>query len=174
MSKPVLKIMENNAYWNGDMARGRQLSAQALALAEELENKFFLSEVLDNSLSYASNLQDELQIADRSLSLRRSFGDVDGIYRNPWEIRNHLAALAVVKVSCQGEEELAARLQGTIDAMRPDTSIVDYSTSMLYFPFHPQMVLAAPQNALGEVRYAAAYAEGQSMTLEQAAALVSE
>jgi hypothetical protein len=94
--------------------------------------------------------------------------------KDPWEILNHLAAFAVVKASCQGEEELAARLQGTIDAMRPDTHIVDYSTSLLYFPFHPQLVLAAAQNALGEVRCAAAYAEGQSMTLEQAAAFVLE
>jgi predicted ATPase/transcriptional regulator with XRE-family HTH domain len=75
----LLKVMENNIYWNGDMIRGRQLSAQALALAEELGDKFYLAEVLDNSLSYASNPQEELQIADRSLSLRRSSGDVDGI-----------------------------------------------------------------------------------------------
>jgi hypothetical protein len=87
---------------------------------------------------------------------------------------HHLAALAVVKVSCQGEEELAARLQGTVDALRPVTHIVDYATTLLYFPFHPQVVLAAAQNALGETRCAAAYAEGQSMTLEQAAAFVLE
>jgi predicted ATPase/transcriptional regulator with XRE-family HTH domain len=363
----LLRIMENNTYWNGDMVRGRQLSAQALALAEELGDKFYLSEVLDNSLSYASNLEEELQIADRSLSLRRSLGDVDGIYstlfyrshiysrmgnhdhalqdareaikyaqlsknhrgiarvlfimgwfffymrnhkecfvyfdqgiekfrsfgdditlgrwlvlaggaaawleatteqgfgaekyldealdiahrhsnisieakvtfymaelanyhgeiqkaergfreagslfvmvdgpraarisryslgkaallaaewaaagehllaglqlaveqRDLWEILHHLAALAVVKASCQGEEELAARLQGTVDALRPVTHIVDYSTTLLYFPSHPQPVLSAAQNALGETRCAAAYAEGQNMTLEQAAA----
>jgi predicted ATPase/transcriptional regulator with XRE-family HTH domain len=363
----LLRVMENNAYWSGDMVRGRQLSAQALALAEELGDKFYLAEVLDNSLSYASSQEDELQIADRSLSLRRSIGDVDGIYstlfyrshiytrmgnhdhalqdareamkyaqmsknqrgiarvlfimgwfffymRNDkecfvyfdqaiqmfrsfgddntlgrwlvqasgaaawleaitgtgfaaenyldealdiahrqsnitieaeatfyvaelanyhgetqkaercfreagslfvkvdgpraarlsryslgkaallaaewgaasehflaglqlaveqsdlWEILHHLAALAVVKVSCQGEEEHAARLQGTVDALRPVTQVVDYSITLMYFPFHPQVVLAAAQNALGEKRCAAAYAEGQNMTLEQAAA----
>jgi hypothetical protein len=76
----LLNVMEINTYLSGDMRHGRQLSAQALALAEELGDKFYLAEVLDNSLSYASNQEEELQIADRSLSLRRSIGDVDGIY----------------------------------------------------------------------------------------------
>jgi predicted ATPase/transcriptional regulator with XRE-family HTH domain len=96
----LLNIMEINAYLSGDMRRGRQFSAEALALAEELGDRFYLAEVLDNSLSYASNQEEELQIADRSLSLRRSLGDVDGIYSTLFyrahiysRMRNHSLAL---------------------------------------------------------------------------------
>jgi tetratricopeptide (TPR) repeat protein len=96
----LLNIMEINTYLSGDMRRGRQFSAQALALAEELGDKFYLAEVLDNSLSYASSQEEELQIADRSLSLRRSLGDVDGIYSTLFyrahiysRMRNHSLAL---------------------------------------------------------------------------------
>jgi predicted ATPase/transcriptional regulator with XRE-family HTH domain len=365
----LLNVMEISAYWSGDMQRGRQLSAEALALAEELGDRFYLAEVLDNSLSYASNPDEELQIVERSLSLRRSLGDVNGIYstlyfrshiysrmgddsqaledareamkyarisknqrgiprvlfsmgrfyfamgnirecflyfhqalamvrlqgedsrfgnwliqvvgmaawleattgqgygaekylvealdiahklsnatieaeatfyqaelvglhgeshkaeryfrtagslfakfdgpraarlssyslgkaallnsewkvagkhflaglrstveqKNQWDILHTMAALAVAKVSCQGEEELAVRLQGTVDAMRPVTQNVDPSIDLLYLPFPPQTVLAHARNVLGEMHCAAAYAIGQSMTLEQAAASV--
>jgi predicted ATPase/transcriptional regulator with XRE-family HTH domain len=365
----LLNMMEIDAYWSGDMQRGRQHSAEALALAEELGDRFYMAEVLDMSLSYASSLEEELRLADRSLTLRRSLGDVDGIYstifyrahiysrmgehdqalqdarealkfaqmgknqhgiarvllsmgrfyftmgaykesflhfnlaidklrslgndsilgswfiqvgglaawleattgegfgvdkyldealdiahrlsdltieaetafyraelawwhgdtqkamrghlavgslfdnvdepraarlyhyslgkaallnadwkaanehflsglrsaveqKDLWDILHYLAALAVVKVSCSGEEELAARLQGTVDQMRPVTNIVDFAATILYFPFHPQMVIAAAQDALGEMRFADAYAEGQRMTFEQAVASV--
>ena len=365
----LTNFMEVAAYWSGDQQRGRQLSAQALALAEELGDEFYLAEVLDSSLSYADSFEEELQIVNRSLSLRRSIGDVDGIFstlffrshiysrmgdyaralqdarealkyaqtsknqrgisrvlfttgwiffemgeiqetfayfqqafasllplgdattvgrwhiqaaggaawleattgqdygaqqyleaaleiahrlsnitieaegmfymaelaglrgerqkaeayireagalfakidgpraarlnqyalgkaallcadwqvagehfltglrsavdhRISWEILHNLAALAVVKASCAGEEELAARLQGTVDAMRPATHIVDFATNLRYLPFASQTVLAPVRSALGETRCAAAYAKGQSMTLEQAAASV--
>jgi predicted ATPase/transcriptional regulator with XRE-family HTH domain/HPt (histidine-containing phosphotransfer) domain-containing protein len=365
----LLNIMEINAYWNGDMIRGKQLSAEAVALAEELGEKYYMAEVLEGSYSYAADNEEVLRNLDRALYLRRSLGDIDGIYstlffrsyiyarmgkdsqaiqdarealkyaqmgknkigiarvlfsmgrhyfttenvsesfvhfhlaidtmrslgnehvtgswlvqvggtaawleattgqkygaekyltealdiarrlsdrtkeaeamfyqaelagfhgesqkseryfreagslfakvegpraarlshysmgkaallaakwqvsgehflaglviaveqKDHWDVLHHLAALAVVKVSCPGEEELAARLQGTVDAMSPVTHIFDYSITILYFPFHSQRVLTAAKSALGEMRCAAAYAEGQSMTIEQAAAFV--
>ena len=100
--------------------------------------------------------QRALALFQESLVLRRTLGSREGVARS-------LVGLASVALA-QARPEHAARLFGAAEAMRdlvnaplPPADRVDYERQ-----------LAALQKELDETTFAAAWAEGRAMTLEQA------
>jgi predicted ATPase/transcriptional regulator with XRE-family HTH domain len=149
----------------GECTRARPLLEESLALSRELGDKGGIAWSLTN-LGLEAHTQGDTTQARRllkeSLPLFRELGD-------RWGIAYSLGGVATV-ISVQGQppETLAravrlfgaaAALRATISASVPPNERADYDRTV-----------TAVRTALGAAAFAAAWAEGQALTLEQALA----
>ena len=144
----------------GKTARARELCEESLATLQELGEKSIHRDVpllsLARVVTRQGDLAAALQLYRKSLALARALGTNESI-------AFCLESLAAV-VAAQGEPRWAARLWGTAEAWRealgtplPPVYRADY-----------ERAVAAARTQLGEQFFAAAWAEGRSLTPEQA------
>ena len=145
----------------GDTAKARSLAEECLVINREIGNKediaeslFLLARVEAHQGDYAA----ARDLYEQSLAIL-----IEG--NSKWDFDLYLQGLAGV-VAAQGEAVWAARLYGADEAFREDNSI----------PIIPDLrseyerSVAAARAQLGEQAFAAAWAEGRTMTPEQALA----
>src|SRR6266567_4203222 len=157
-----LAIMGEVALSQGDVVTARRLAEESIVLLRERRES---GENLANSLSLlarVATIQGEYEAArtlyEESLTAAKEVGD-------KINIPSSLEGLARV-VATQGEFVWAARLWGTAEALRqargiplPPVSAADYDRAV-----------ASARSHLGEKAFAAAWAQGRTMTPEQALA----
>jgi predicted ATPase/DNA-binding CsgD family transcriptional regulator len=157
----TLSLLGRVVLQQGDAARARALAEESLALVREMNSKIdscwslaLLGQVAAAQKDYAAartHYEQSLQLA------------LEGGFK--WEIASGLEGLASV-VAVQGEPAWAAQLWGVAQALR----------DALGAPMPPierknyEQALAAARAQLGEQAFAAAWAEGRTMTPEQAIA----
>jgi tetratricopeptide (TPR) repeat protein len=146
------------AFSRGDMVTAYTLLEQSLALWQEIGARwleFWAIATLGRIKAYQGDVATALAFYEQSLARAREFHD-------DWLLATSLEGLASV-VAKQGKCELAARLWGAAESSRELCGIpllplerVDYEPAV-----------AAARTQLGEQAFAAAWAEGRTMTLEQ-------
>ena len=143
----------------GDYAAARTLQEESLALRKELGDRLGIAFSLNDLAIVAIRQGDAaaaLPLLKESLALSQELGNREGIISS-------LEVFAGI-YQAQGQEAQAARLWGAADTFREE----------MHFSLppnernerDPQLVLA--RDRLGEERFATAWAEGRTMTLEQA------
>jgi predicted ATPase/DNA-binding CsgD family transcriptional regulator len=139
----------------GKTARARELCEESLATFEKSIYREMLLLSLARVVACQGDLAAAQQLYRKSLALARAMGTND-------YIAFCLEGLAAV-VAAQGELRWAARLWGTAEALRealgtplPPVYRADYGRAV-----------AAARTQLGEKFFAAAWAEGRTMSLEQ-------
>jgi predicted ATPase/DNA-binding CsgD family transcriptional regulator len=145
----------------GDYARAARYYGECLALAREVEDNFRISYSLRNIGIVAMHQEDYDQASaayKESLIVGRDIGD-------RWVAEECFVGLAGV-ASARGDHEQAARLLGAADALRDalghrfsPADQADYNHRV-----------ARTRAGLGEVRFAAAVAQGRAMPLDEAIA----
>ncbi|HLF28682.1 MAG TPA: tetratricopeptide repeat protein [Anaerolineae bacterium] len=150
----------------GDHMRAHDWLAQSLSLYREVGDKLNIAIAL-NALGRQAHAQGDparaAALYRESLTLRRDMGARRGIA----ESLEDLARLSAVQ---DGRAEVAARLFGAAEAMRealgtprPPVELPDYERGV-----------STARTASGDDAFVAAWAEGRSMTIEQAITLASE
>lgn len=186
------------AYAQEDFARAQTLHAESLAIFQEMGDKRGIVSALNNLgvvLAAQGNLEEGSARLEQSLTLARELGDKrwtavvlgrlgdiafaqgDGraqeLYRQSLTLASEigdrtsivLALNGLAKVSgCQSQAERAARLFGATEAQRAATGLI------LAPPEHHERErhIAATRAKLDAAIFAATFAEGRAMTLEQA------
>jgi predicted ATPase len=148
----------NLARAEGDYERARLLYEEALALRREIGNKRDMISPLVNLgfLALLGNRHAEAkQFFEQSLSISREMMSQDDIARS-------LAGLAGV-IGRMGQPERAARLLGALEVLKDDLRSKQPFERAEY-----DRNVAAVRAALTEGSFAAAWAEGREMALEQA------
>jgi predicted ATPase/DNA-binding SARP family transcriptional activator len=149
----------------GDYARARSLGEESLAICRELGSQRHIAAVLNDLGKVAAHQGETVAAQTRyaeSLTIRRELGDKLGIALS-------LEAFADL-LTVQGQFGRAARLWGAAEALR----------QAILAPLSPKeretydRSLTAARTALGEEAFAAAWAEGQAMSLEEASAYALE
>ena len=142
----------------GDYERAAVLHTESLALGREVGDKWRSASSLA-SLGLVALLRGEHERAamlyEESLTLCREI-------RDRWIVYDCLDGLAAVTCA-QGQYEQAARLLGAAEALR---TILGFSPLAVDQVAHAAHVAAA-RAGLEDAAFAAAWADGQSMTLEQ-------
>jgi len=158
----VLNLLGQMRLHKGELAPARELFEASLAIAKEVGwSRWYIAES-QLGLAHVVALQGEVEqaraLCQRSLALVREIDNKEGI-------STCLEGLADI-VARQGEPLWAARLWGAAEALRetigtplPPVARDTYERSV-----------AAARTQLGEKSFAAAWAEGRSMTPEQALA----
>ncbi len=153
------------AYAQADSARAAMLLEESLALCREVGNTWASGRRLAR-LGQIALAQDDLARATRrlqeALTVCREAGD-------HWGIAMSLIGLAGM-AGAQGEPERGARLLGAIDAVQQGFATVMWPVDRAEY----RRSLAAIRAALTEEQFAAAWAEGQAMTLDEVIAVVLE
>jgi len=147
------------ALQRGDYAGARARFEEALSLARETGDKPFIADALARLGTVTLREGDYQQSAGfyrQSLVLNRVLGNRDGVAEN-------LAGLAEV-ASLTGQPKRAARLLGTVEAVREALNI---SLPPLHRAEYDRTVEGI-RVQLDEAVFAAAWAQGRSMPLEQA------
>jgi predicted ATPase/class 3 adenylate cyclase len=149
----------------GDYVRATRLLEESLVLRRQLGNKWGVGVSLGTLGWVAMREGDWNRAVARlceSLEVRREIGDKGG---SAW----CLERLAEVALE-QGQTEKAVRLFGAAAALRTSIgSVIDPVDQPEY-----ERRRASLQAELGEVRFAAIWAEGQALTLDQAVAYALE
>jgi tetratricopeptide (TPR) repeat protein len=149
----------------GDYGRAVALHEESLALRRELGDKWGIASSLGNLGLVAFERGDyarAVALLEEGLALAR---DIGAKHR----VTECLEGLATV-AGALDQPERAARLFGTADALR----------AALGAPLPPrerarrEQAVAALRDALGEAAFAAAWAEGRALSLEDAVALALE
>jgi hypothetical protein len=149
------------ALTRGDDARARALGEEALALAREIEDPHAILSVLT----------DLLRLARR----RRDLGEVEARGREGLSVLRRIGANqyaeAILEIvawaaSERGQPERAAVVLGAASASRRSSGAI---RDVLDRPTYDEM-LRAVRAAAGEERFAAAWARGQSLSLDAAIA----
>jgi ATP/maltotriose-dependent transcriptional regulator MalT len=157
----VLPLLGEISLYQGDTTTARQLLEQSCTIWREVENESQLSWVLSllakviaaqGDLAEAQAVYEESLMRGQEVNSRLSFLDLPPA----------LEGLAVV-VAAQDEPRWAASLWGMAEALREAYSI---PLAPIYRVDYEQAVAAA-RTQLGEQAFAAAWAEGRSMTFEQ-------
>lgn len=142
----------------GDSVTAQNLVEQSLTLWRELGNRWYTALSL-GMLGKIATQRGDLGVAralhEESLAIARASHD-------NWLTALCLEALAAV-VTAQGEVVWAARLWGAAEALRDTTG----SPLPPVFRADYERSVAAARTQLGEKTFAAAWAEGRSMTPEQ-------
>ncbi len=145
----------------GNYTTARSFQEQSLAISKELGHKVGMCMALASLGRYA-RLDGDYTAARahivESLRLRRELGDRLQI----WLLLEWLASIDAV----QEQKVRAARLLGAIEFFRDELGTSNYAPG----EEEHQLLLASLRESLGEARFAAAWAEGLAMTLEQAIA----
>ena len=149
----------------GDDEKARALYEDALPLAREVEDKHSLMHML-GAIGHAARQQGDYGRArvlyQESLALRREV-------RNTHAIAQSLEDFAVL-AGRQQQWERAARLLGAAEAVCADLgTALPVAIAAEYW-----RTVSDARGALGEEAFAAAWAEGGAMTLEQAIAYALE
>jgi predicted ATPase/class 3 adenylate cyclase len=145
----------------GDYARARRLVEESLELRRQMGNKWGVGVSL-GTLGWAAMREGDWDRAvarlGESLDVRREIGDKGG---SAWCLER-LAEVAMA----QGQAEKAVRVFGAAAALRDSIgSVIDSVDQPDY-----ERTVAALQAELGEATFTAAWAEGSTLTLEQAVA----
>jgi predicted ATPase/class 3 adenylate cyclase/uncharacterized protein HemY len=143
----------------GDYGQAKSLLEESLALFRELEDKIGIAWLL-SELGTLARLQGDYgqarSLLEESLALRRELGDKMGI-------ASCLEGLAEVAMG-QGDPGRAARLFGAAEAVR--LAIGAPLPLIQRVPY--EQAVASVRAQLGQEAFEAAWAEGQTMSLEQA------
>jgi ATP/maltotriose-dependent transcriptional regulator MalT len=146
----------------GDYEQANTHLQESLALFQKLEDKWGFAFALGGVgelFRRQGNYQQAVTHFQQSLTLRQEQNNSSGMPFN-------LEALAITAAE-QGQSEGSARLWGAAEALREVThAALPPSYQADYAPY-----LEAAAAALGEEAFAAAWAEGRALTLEQAIAL---
>lgn len=157
----VLFQLGDIAYAQGDIARAVMLLEESLALCREVGNTWATGRRLAR-LGQIALAQDDLGQAARclheALTVCRDTGD-------HWGIAMSLIGLAGA-AGARGEPERGARLLGAVEIVQQGLATVMWLMDRAEY----RRILATIRAALGEERFAAAWAEGQAMSLEDAIA----
>jgi ATP/maltotriose-dependent transcriptional regulator MalT len=154
----ALRIAGQVALRQGDAAKARECAEESLTLLRETGERMYVAETLGLLASVSAQQGDHAAAHahyQESLAEARQMG-------NRLVIAPSLEGLAAV-VATQGEVSWAARLWGAAERLRealgtplPPVDRADYERSV-----------AAARISLGEKAFAAAWAEGRRMTLDQ-------
>jgi DNA-binding CsgD family transcriptional regulator len=154
----LFNLLGEIALSKGTLATASQLAEEAMALNRELGRKASIA----SSLSLAARVETRQgndtaarSLAEESLTLAR---EVDDEARLPF----YLEVLAEV-VAAQGAEAWAARLWGAAEALHEGLS----SPLPPVYRAGYERAVSAARTHVGEKIFAAAWAQGRSMTLEQ-------
>jgi tetratricopeptide (TPR) repeat protein len=157
------------AHRRGDYRRAKELLDESLALSREMGEKHSIATALDGLGRMAHSQGDYARAAAfhaESLTLRREAGAKRGIAES-------LEGLAGVLAAAQDQPavaEKAARLLGAAEAVR---ETIGAPLPPVERSDHDRHV-AAVHARLSEEAFAAAWAKGRAMTLEQAIVYVQE
>jgi hypothetical protein len=150
---------------DGDYAAARTMQAESVAIYREQGDPFGLATPL-GYLGYLSLRQHDYVAArnyfGESLELMLQNG-------NPWMVAWRLEGFAGL-AALQGQVERAARLFGATEAALSAVHGTFDAVDRMDYERH----VAAARDQLGEEAFAAAWAEGRAMTLEQAVAYALE
>ena len=161
MSLNTLGVIARN---RGDQTAARSLYEESLGLFRELGDQWGIGLLLNNLARVARDLGDWTWTADlcaESLALFREVGDRHGL---AWVLSN-LAIMARFR----GSWERAARLFGVVEALGESVGSSALSLSPAERGAY-ETAVAATRAELGPEVFAAAWAEGRMMPLEQAIA----
>jgi predicted ATPase/class 3 adenylate cyclase len=161
MSLNTLGVIARN---RGDQQAARALYEESLGLFRELGDKWGIGLLLNNLARVARDLRDWSwtgELCAESLGLFREVGDRHGL---AWVLSN----LAIVAQS-RGAWPRAARLFGAVDALRETLDSSSLSLSPAERGAY-EAAVAAARATLGADAFAAAWAEGRALPLEQAVA----
>jgi predicted ATPase/class 3 adenylate cyclase len=154
-------VLGSMVHGKGDGDRAKALSAESLALMRQAGDKWSIAMrllVLANGAASEGDYPRARTLCQEGLTLSQELKDKRGL---AWFI-NVLAAVA----AAQGQAQQAARLlgaaEGLLDAIG---SAFEGGTDS-----HHERCVTATRTALGDEAFAAAWAEGRAMTLDQALA----
>jgi tetratricopeptide (TPR) repeat protein len=160
----------NLALGEGDDLTARSLAEETLATSRELGYRSAAAHALWALGAVAANRGDSPSaraLWAESLALHGDLGEKDNIPRD----LNSLAGLA----AAEGNPERAARLWGTAAALREAGGHLQWTISTAdWAPAVDEERLAAVRTTLGEEAFAAAWAAGQRMSLEDAVSYALE
>ncbi len=149
----------------GDYTVARSYLEQSLAIGREVGDKGSIAITLNNLALVMVNQGDHSAahaFLEESLAIKRELGDTRGITASLEEFARVAAA--------QGQIERAARMYGAAEGLREQigarTPVSDRA--------HYDRSVAEVRAAIGEERFAAAWAQGRATTLEQAIAYILE
>jgi len=154
------------AMMRGRLDKAMPLCSEALVLMRQRDDRFALRFGLMYMLVIAQRLGD----AEQVLALAREVLTLSIEQDSPVTASNALDGIAWAVGRNDDDAACAARLLGAAQALR---SAAGVDLNPLQHPLHEDAV-AATRAALGEEAFAAAWAEGQAMTLEQAVAYALE
>lgn len=155
----LLNSLGELARYQGDYARARTLYEESLALARRTGDRQRIAEPLFN-LGCVLNMQGDHQAAQSLFGEGLILSEESGDKRL---IAAYLGGLAGTRVA-QGMPEQAARLFGAAEALREEIHYELEPTDRADYECH----VAALREAIDAAAFAAAWAEGRAMTLEQA------
>ena len=145
----------------GETAIAQSLAEESVVLFREMGTRIGIAEsllLLARVTTFQGNHAAARTLYEESLALCRGEGD-------KWDIASGLEGLASV-VAAQGEQAWAARLWGAAEALRETIS----APLPPVFRAEHERAVAATRLQLSEQVFAAAWAEGRTMTPEQALA----
>jgi non-specific serine/threonine protein kinase len=161
----ALFCLADSVYAQGDVARASVLLEEAVAIARDMGNRWGLGRRLAR-LGQVAQAQHELERAialiQESLAACREAGD-------NWGISQALVGLAGVAIE-RGEPARAAQLLGAVETRRNTIGAALWRVDQLEF----EHSIAAAHAALTAEQFAAAWAQGQAMSLEDAIAYAQE
>ncbi|TME05251.1 MAG: tetratricopeptide repeat protein [Chloroflexi bacterium] len=154
----ILGVQSLTALYHGNYVTAFTLAEESLAIMRELGDQRHIARGLW-SLGYVALFQDDYAKArtfyEEALALHREFGE-------KWFIASCLDGLAEVAIA-KGQPEWAAHLLAAAALLREDLGVSPPSYNLANY----ERAVDTTRAQLGEERFAAAWAEGRKMTLEQ-------
>jgi non-specific serine/threonine protein kinase len=147
----------------GEHAEAAVRYAESLSIARRAENAW----VMASALFSAADVARARGEYERAIAMLKESLEHYRAFRAPWGICMVFSTMAAVLVE-HGQFERAARLFGAEHALR---NTIGYVVGDRWRPVH-ERDLASARAALGDEAFAAAWAEGEAMTREQAVAYV--
>jgi uncharacterized protein HemY len=162
---PVIASMRTlgRLYWQrGDVTRAREALNEALALARRIDMKLAVSGLLV-TLGDVALAERDLDTAD---VWYRQAVSASSRMATPGAMAHALRHYAAIR-SARGDHRAVVRILGATASVRdaPELTLV-----ALFAPAGDEELVAAARQALSEDDFAVAWAEGQSLTPEQAIA----
>jgi len=159
---PVVASMRTlgRLYWQrGDIMRAREALTEALALARRIDMKLAMSGLLV-TLGDVALANRELDTAD---DWYRQALSAASRMATPGAMAHTLRHYAVIR-GARGDHRAAVRIHGATASIRdaPELTLI-----ALFAPASDEEVLATARQVLDDEEFAAAWAEGQALTLEQ-------
>jgi tetratricopeptide (TPR) repeat protein len=157
----VLNYLGDAAQLQGDYQRATTLFAEALALRQDLGDRRGSAAILGNLGDVAlrqGNIVQAVALHTESLDIFRDIGWRQGI---GWTLLDFSAVACAL-----GQPERVALLLGAEEALREALGYQIWPTERTDY----ERTIAAAHTALGEEAFAAAWAAGHALTLEQAIA----
>jgi predicted ATPase/class 3 adenylate cyclase len=150
---------------NGNPLLARQYYRSAADLTQHPQSRF-LQGAVAFALGWVSYLNQEHKLA------KNYFGQAVIEFANYGDIHETAHTLDVLSVLLNDQPELAARLHGAADHLRP--RYTNWGTMLYPTPINLNVQLGSLRAALGEAEYDRLYKEGKSLAIEQVAAFVNE